>query len=119
MWPPLCVASLRGLGTDRQTDTHTLDTCHEKTDIKVFVVVIPKEGLAGCLHKLYSIVGFIPKDKEGLAGPQPFFVYDNGKDPKVCFLVTCITYCTSICRLTVEVILSKACAMSFKVFTKQ
>ena len=24
-----------------------IDTCHEKTDLKVLVVVIPKEGLAG------------------------------------------------------------------------
>ncbi len=58
----------------------------EKTDLKVFVVVIPKEGLAGwgpanpslgmtptikllfyCLHRLHSVFGVIPK--EGLAWP--------------------------------------------------
>ena len=54
--------------------------------LKVFVIVIPKEGLAGwgpaspslgmtrtikyyCLFRLYSVVGVIPK--EGLVGPQP------------------------------------------------
>ena len=29
----------------------TFDECHEKTDLKVFVVVIPKEGwVLGCAH---------------------------------------------------------------------
>ena len=61
---------------------------HEYTDLKAFVVVNTKEGLAGrarqsffryetdykislyCLNRLYSVVGVIPKDL------------------KVCFLVT-------------------------------
>ncbi len=70
----------------------TSDARHEKTDLKVFVVVVPKEGLAGgglanpslgmtntikylrkillyCLQRFYSAVGVIPK--EGLAVPQP------------------------------------------------
>ncbi len=52
-----------------------IELCHEKTDLKVFVIVIPKEGLAGykvllyCLHRLYPVVGVILK--EGLVGPQP------------------------------------------------
>ncbi len=54
----------------------------KKPDLKVFVVVIPKEGLGGffgydtnykillcCLHRLYSVAGVIPK--EDIAGPQP------------------------------------------------
>ncbi len=52
-------------------------TTHDMRHLKVFVVVIPKEGLAGfeydtdykillyCLHGLYSEVGVIPK--EGMA----------------------------------------------------
>ncbi len=38
--------------------------CHEKTDLKVFVLVIPKEGLVG-----WGFVLVIPK--EGLAGWGP------------------------------------------------
>ncbi len=30
---------------------HTCDARHEKTDLKVFVVVIPKEGLAGLFSR--------------------------------------------------------------------
>ena len=68
----------------RQCSTET-DMRHEKTDLEVFVIVIPKEGWAGwgmtptikyllyCLHRLYSVVGVLPK--EGLAGG-----YDNDKD---------------------------------------
>ncbi len=61
------------------------DAHHEKKDLTVFVVVIPKEGWAVwgpanpslciiptvkyyCLHRLYSVVGVILK--EGLMGPQ-------------------------------------------------
>ena len=62
-----------------------LEVCHEKMCFKIFVVVIPKEGLAGgappillwvwrdykivfcSLHRLYSVVVVIPK--EGLMGP--------------------------------------------------
>ena len=54
---------------------------HAKTGLKIFVVVVPKEGLAGaspakpdsdyrsvlcCLHSLYFIVGVMPKKR--LAG---------------------------------------------------
>ncbi len=43
------------------------------------------------LHRLYFIVGVIPK--EGLAGPrQSFFWNDNDKDLKVGFLVTHLIY---------------------------
>ncbi len=49
----------------------TNDTRHEKTDIKVFVDVIPKEGR--------------------WLRPS-FFWYDNDKDLNVCFLVTCVIY---------------------------
>ena len=27
--------------------TQTIELCHGKTDLKIFVIVIPKEGLAG------------------------------------------------------------------------
>ena len=37
-----------------------------------------------CLHRFYSVVGVI--SKEGLTG------YDNDKDIKVCFLVTCVIW---------------------------
>ncbi len=47
----------------------TYDARYEKTDLKVFVIVIPKEGWA-CM-----------------AAPS-FFWYDNDKDLKICFLVT-------------------------------
>ncbi len=54
------------------------DARHEKTDLKVFVVVIPKEGW---------VLPVIPK-KDGCAWRRPsFFWYDNDKDLKVCFLV--------------------------------
>ena len=72
------------------SEYHTVFTCdvrHKKIDLKVFVVVIPKEGLPGeapqsffgydtdykillyCLQRLYFVVGVICK--EGLVGPQP------------------------------------------------
>ena len=74
--------------TDRQYSISTYDTYmyHEKTDLKVFVFVIPKEGLAVlwvwhdykmllyCLHRLYFVVGVL-------------FGYDNDKDLKVFFLM--------------------------------
>ncbi len=63
------------------------ELCHGKTCLKIFVVAIPKESLTDralqsfsgydtdykivlcCFHRLYSVVGVIPK--EGLAGPCP------------------------------------------------
>ena len=55
---------------------------HEKADLKVFVVVIRKEGLGG----------WSPPDGGSRIGRAParqsFFGYDNDKDFKVCFLVT-------------------------------
>ncbi len=65
----------------------------EKTDLEIFVIVIPKEGLAAGGNDYHTItrnvgynaaVGVI--QKEGLAGPahQSFFWYDNDKDLKVC-----------------------------------
>ena len=77
------------------------DACHEKACLKFFVVVIPKEGLAGrapsilvgydtdykiilCwIHRSYATghVTFIPKE----GGPrQYFFWYDNEIDLKAC-----------------------------------
>ncbi len=38
-----CVLEL----TDHDISKYHIEVCHEKTDLKVFVVVIPKEGLAG------------------------------------------------------------------------
>ncbi len=74
------------------------DARHEKTDLKVFVIVILTEGLVGWgpanrslgydndykillywLHRLYSVVGVIQ-------------CHDNDKDLKVCFLVMCVLY---------------------------
>ncbi len=40
----------------------TCDARHEKTDLKVFVVVIPKEGLAGC-GPTNTSVGMTPTTK--------------------------------------------------------
>ena len=71
--------------------TATDDVCHAKTDRKVFVVVIPKEGLAGpssmgmttsteyysaFLDYILLSVPYLKKDwqavpKEGLVGPPP------------------------------------------------
>ncbi len=48
------------------------DACHEKTDLKVFIIVIPKEGWAW--------------------PPPSFFWYDNDKDLQICFLVRRIIY---------------------------
>ncbi len=73
------------------------DARHEKTDLKVLVVVIPKEGLAGVVIPKEGLAGVvIPKEglagivipKEGLAGWSPFFGYDTDKGVKICFLVT-------------------------------
>ena len=62
------------------------ELCHEKTDLQIFVAVIPQEGLADeahqsffwydtdyefiicSLHGLYFQVGVIPKEE--LAGPR-------------------------------------------------
>ncbi len=53
----------------------TCDTCHEKTVLKVFVLVI---------HA---------KRRKGAAWPCPsFFWYHNDKGLEVCFLVTCVMY---------------------------
>ncbi len=94
------------------------DTCHEKTDLKVFVVVIPKEGWAREVapillwvwhwlleNMIYEVkrlkfrnfvatgdkksVSYQKKDGRGHTWPS-FFWYDNDKDLKVCFLVTCV-----------------------------
>ncbi len=48
----------------------SFDARQEKTDLKVFVVVIPKEGWAR------------------VAAPTLLLVFYNDKDLKVCFLVT-------------------------------
>ncbi len=88
---------------------------HKKTDLKVFVVVIPKERWARPLpkegwaraaapipflydtnflefesfgfidHILLKSVSYQKKDGRGHASPS-FFWYDNDKDLKVCFL---------------------------------
>ncbi len=44
-----------------------IDAHHKKTDIRIFVVVIPKEGLAG---------------RSPAPAHQSFFGYDNDKDLK-------------------------------------
>ena len=53
------------------THNYPHEPCHEKTDLKIFVAVIPKEGRAGAalpiLLWVSSVVSVIPK--EGLAGP--------------------------------------------------
>ncbi len=76
---------------------------HEKIDLNVFVVVIPKEGWARMVwydtdlsefdsadiieYILEKSVSYKKKDGRGHACPS-FFWYDNNKDLKVCFLVT-------------------------------
>ncbi len=93
--------------------------CHGKTCLKIFVVVIPKEGLAGdappipllVWHWLQNtmvriqyvkaaeynfIVGVIPK-KDWWGGiRQSFFGYNNDEDLKVCFPVTGLSQSTLI-----------------------
>ena len=76
----------------------TIAPCNGKVCLMIFVDVMPKEGLAGraidykiilCrFHRLYSVVGVIPK--EALAGPclPIFFGYDTDKDLKARFPVT-------------------------------
>ena len=71
------------------------DACHEKTDLKVFVVVIPKGGSESesefdsadvIDYILEKSVSYQKKDGRGHA--HPFFLwYDNNKDLKACFLV--------------------------------
>ncbi len=77
------------------------DAHHEKTDLKVFVVVIPKEGWARVAapilllvwHRLFRIwVFWLHRSYSLKVGVIPFFWYDNDKDLKVCFLVTCVTW---------------------------
>ena len=82
------------------------DVHHEKTDLKVFVVVIPKEGLAGwdpanpslgmtptinyCSTAFidYILQSVSYPTKIGRAPARPsFFGYGNDKELKVCFLM--------------------------------
>ncbi len=65
----------------------TNDAHHEKTDLKVFVVVIPKEGWTRMAAPILLLVWHQKKDGRSHARPS-FFWYDNHKDLKVCFLVT-------------------------------
>ncbi len=60
----------------------TNEVCHEKTDLKVFVVVIPKEGWARMAA--HDIIDYILEKsvsyqkKDGRAWPRPsFFWYDT------------------------------------------
>ena len=70
---------------------------HKKTDIKVFVVVMTKERLAGWARQ--SFFGFgsttefysqchAQRSNGGAPAHHSFFSYDNDKDLKVCFLMT-------------------------------
>ncbi len=89
------------------------EPCLVKTGLKIFVTFIPKEGLActspaklsfgmpldykivlGYLHKLYFMVGAIPKQvwmdqcQPRLlltSASEDFFWYDKDKDLKACF----------------------------------
>ncbi len=52
------------------------DTCHKKTDLKVFVIVIPKEGLATTqtgtqtgLNMLYSVMAGLEGNSLGMLVP--------------------------------------------------
>ncbi len=74
--------------------TMLFDARHEKTDFKVFVVVIPKEGWAHVAtpilllvwHQLFRIwVFWLHRSYSLKVG---IFWYDNDKDLEVCFLVT-------------------------------
>ncbi len=73
----------------------TFDACHEKTDLKVFVVAIIKEKLAGWGPNNPSL-GMTATSEYNLSRRAParqsFFGYDNDKDLKVCFLVTCVIW---------------------------
>ncbi len=76
------------------------DACHKKTDLKVFVVVVPKEGWALLFKNICHMmsaesnseksVSYQKKDARGHARPS-FFWYDNDKDLEVNFLVTHLT----------------------------
>ncbi len=66
-------------------DTVIHDTCHEKTDLKVFVVVIPKEGLVGCglqniIYEGSRVIFYSRCHAQRRIGGAP--------DIKVCFSVT-------------------------------
>ena len=71
----------------------TYEVCHEKTDLKVFVIVTPKVLV---WHRLLRIWVFDIFSKSRCrtqrrmgvrCRARPFFYwYDNDKDPKVCFL---------------------------------
>ena len=71
-----------------------IEMCHEKTDLKVFVVVIPKKSFSWddtALTWCVKIVGFGPKFlilEKSVPKEGRFFWYDNDEDLKVCFLVT-------------------------------
>ncbi len=54
------------------------------------VVCIRHSNHGSNIHRLYSVVGVIPK--EGAPACQSFFWYDNDKDLNVCFLVTHVTF---------------------------
>ena len=77
--------------------------CHAKTGLKIFVLVIPKEGLAGTnlaqssfgmiprivlcyLHGLYFVVGVIPRVVK-MCQPSLCLVYKN-KNLKTCYSMT-------------------------------
>ncbi len=83
-----------------------IELCHIKTGLKIYVSVIPKEGLPGTtssqaffwydtnyrivfcgLHRLYFIYynGVVHGSKEGLVKP---LLYDNNKNIKTCFCMT-------------------------------
>ena len=80
----------------------TLDVHHEKTDLKVFVVVIPKKGWARhgrawpCPSFFWYDTDFSEFDSADiidyiLEKSVSYFWYDNDRDLKVCFLVTHLT----------------------------
>ncbi len=77
------------------SDTH--DACHEKTDLKVFVVVIPSFFWYDTDFSEFDSADIIDYILEKLVSYQKkygrghVFWYDNDKDLKVCFLVTHVT----------------------------
>ncbi len=81
----------------RQIRSLLTDACHEKTDLKVFVVVIVgapsfywhdfPEYKLWCQQSQILKGRCHTKRRMGHARPS-FFWYDNDKDRKVCFLVT-------------------------------
>ena len=87
--------SVINLGNVLYNDWHrinsTLDLRHDKTDLKVFVAVIPEEGWTHVAAPMGAIwcmtLSYQKKDGRGHARPS-FFWYNNYKDLKVCFLMT-------------------------------